>query len=55
MATKQNVSFGQPTALMQYTAPDLIVEQQQIARRQALIDVLREQGLQPIDGGRGAI
>ena len=55
MATKQEVGFGQPTALMQYTAPDLIVEQQQIARRQALIDVLREQGLQPIDGGRGAI
>ena len=52
MATKQNVSFQDPAT---YFAPDLVVERQQVERRQALIDVLREQGLQPIDGGRGAI
>lgn len=52
MATKQDVSFGNPTAII---APDLAVAQEQLARKQQLIDALKSQGLQPIDGGRGGI
>jgi len=36
-------------------SPDLAVQQQQVQRQQDLIDALRGQSLQPIDGGRGAI
>jgi len=52
MATKQDVSFASPQAIL---APDLTVQQAQQERQQALIDALKSQALQQIDGGRGAI
>lgn len=52
MATKQDVSFGNPATLI---APDLAVAQQQIARKQAIIDAMRSQSLSPIDAGRGSV
>lgn len=48
----QNIGFFSPQTLV---APDLSVEQQQIARSQALAQALREQGMQDIQPNGGAI
>ena len=56
MTTSQNVSFVGPSPqqlLLQ--GPDLLIQQQQLERKQNLIDALRQQSLQQIDGGRGNI
>lgn len=52
MATKQDISFGGPAAVI---APDLVVEQQKWQRQQDLIDALKQRALTPIDPGRGSI
>ncbi len=46
------IGFGNPANLI---APDLTVQQAQIQRQQDLIDALRQQSMQQVDGGRGAI
>lgn len=57
MSTKQDVSYGQAPSPQQLLlqGPDLIIQQQQLQRKQALIDALRAQSLEQIDGGRGRI